>query len=187
MSESGNHKQIKEAIYSDLLASGDCIAPKREACLGAVIPDILVTIKGYFVAVEIQLSQTNERAMLEKLNVYKRIGVYSIWVFNSGPSAGTNIISGDYRLFKWQMYLQRLYFGKVFRWIDEGATLEQWTVKRSHLARYERSGYVETGRYAKTLIDIKGVSKVNIIQDFYPVRREPYNDLPEALLWTTKR
>ena len=122
--ESEAHLNCKWNIYTALKRNPACQTVQLEAPVGTRIADVLATIHGTSVAVEVQRSDETIDGVAAKLRDYHNSGVTCIYI--SPASAPTVQVS----LRAWQRYLHAMWYGELYYWADND------TVNIVHLGRY---------------------------------------------------
>jgi len=113
--ESEEHWQSKYQIYEALHSHPHVTKLKVEHYLKEVRPDISFCWMGKdYVAVELQLSQIAPDEIARKTRIYTARKIAVLWITPYHSNASVFI---PYRTRLWELYLHKLYFGKIYYWL----------------------------------------------------------------------
>lgn len=104
--ESQEHLEAKLAIYDALRADPRATGVEIEKYLGISRPDIYFEVPGARVAVEVQRSDTDVAAVMERTERYAKMNMAVLWVLVSVPE----------KLKAWQKWLHVAGRGRVYVW-----------------------------------------------------------------------
>ena len=167
--ESEIHYKTKIEIYEALKNNPACQECEIEKYMVTVRPDVIATINGHRVAIEIQKSKLPVEIIEHRMREYSKLGVYVIWVFPSMP----NVYDTEYyRPDKWEKYIHGTYFGRVY-YHAEGCF-----VRAAHFCS------IEFNRSNKAFLWSEG--SMDLVSHFRPTKRKQFHIIAAGNIWVDK-
>lgn len=146
--ESEKHKQCKLEIYNTLKVND--IEAHLEYKLDGIRPDIY--IPSLNVGIEVQLSNISIEKITQRTDRYKQLGIAVLW------TSITNLESGSKKSVSgWELFLHRLYFGKIYFWERDITFIPISFAKSTKQTRY-----------------LKHSNSLNLLKDFRIYTREEW-------------
>jgi competence protein CoiA len=176
--ESVDHMIIKTEIYKSLLLADNVSNCELEKSFGENRPDIYAEINGIPVAIEVQLSHLSVEKIEERTISYKNKGIYVLWITSYDRFLERVDLQNKIIAIKvWEKWLHTMYIGQIFLW-KKGSMLVP--VKLEPIKK-------DDGFNSKNKRTPISLSPIFIEKDLFPVKKEKWNNFPEALIFNNRK
>lgn len=190
--ESQKHLRTKLGIYKALVKRADCSECELEKRLDGVRPDVIFSVNNKRVVVEVQNSTIKVDDIHHRMNIYKSLGIYVIWVMpdKSPPTYFHKSKGADVcRMKMWERYVHGMQFGRLYYWL-RGTVVVPYHFQPFRVWVEQRYDYGGHYRYPKTLRIPMRKHPIGIAGKFHATTRDSkrYADFsyPAAMMWLDK-
>lgn len=139
--ESATHRRCKMEIYEELKNAPGVRDAALELPLDSNRPDVFARIKGFPVAIEVQISSLSLETITQRTIEYARNGIYVLWLLQWTPALDAK----RYAPRQWEKWIHAAYFGHVFYWI-QGLEVVSYTFEPNFKTIHRKTWYSEGGK-----------------------------------------
>lgn len=176
--ESEEHIKIKHAIFNSLKTFSFIKNLEMEKYLNNCVADIYFEKNNIKYAVEIQLSIQTREKMIERTEKYNKKDIHVIWIHSYEQFLNRiDLEDKSVSLKDWEKWLTAMNYGFLYLWK---------TGEKIIPVNFEKINKTD-GFNFKSKRKIKSHGLKSLAMDFFGVKKDKFNDFPEAKILNFKK